>query len=430
MTKLELDDFEKIINNNKCAFLCGNGFSINFDNEYKYIYDNLFKAHKKVIKNAKLKIHANELFSKVFNDNFNSIKQEMSNYNQLDFDIIFNDGIRFAKSILENEKLIDILNKNEFIIRLTFGRSQLSLVESIVAIGHVKGYKYVNIEYWTILIYFYYAIQKVNFKQYQFPSDNKFIYLLNAGGKNKNPIMNDGGKSLYQFVMTNGFNLYYRFLFSTAILCDGKSVDCSKLTKINNINRTTLLSFLNSFEMLMTLNYDHILEYLTGKNVTHIHGEYIVDKEEYVWYCSLGIEEQGHYISFSDILIGDYFVNKSFAGNTNSLVKINGIKRTVGFTDSIDKKMRVNDVTHIVLFGMNIDNDQHIIRNIMLSLEDRINQDVGIIYCYFQESDIEIFEEEYQKVITFREDVSERVRQIPIYYIKSEEIIDKYFFYK
>ncbi|MDF2503068.1 hypothetical protein [Clostridium sp.] len=428
MIELKLDDFQKIICNNKCAFLCGNGFSINFDDDYKYIYDNLFKAHKKVINSAKLKVHANKLISKVFKDNFNSIKQEMYNYNQLDIDKIFTDGIQFAKSIVEDTDLIDILNNKKLISKLVFDKTQLSLVESIATMGLLKGYKYVNIEYWTVLIYFYYAIKKVDSKQYQFPSDNKFIYLLKVGSKNNNPVINDGGKALHQFVMTNGFNLYYRFLFSTAILCDGKSVDCSKLTKVKTVNKKTLLLLLNSFEILMTLNYDHILEYLTGRNVTHIHGEYIVDKDEYVWCCSLGVEEQGHYISLSDILIGDYFVNKNFAGITNSMVDIDGIKRTANFSNSIDKNMRINDVTHIVLFGMNIDNDQHIIRNIMLSLEDRINKDVGIIYCYFRVSDIEIFEKEYHKVITFSDDVSGRVRQIPIYCIKSEDILDKYFF--
>lgn len=76
------------------------------------------------------------------------------------------------------------------------------------------------------------------------------------------------------------------------------------------------------------------------------------------------------------------------------MVEVDGIKQTVNFSFSIDKNMRKNDITHIVIFGMNIDNDQHIIRNIMLSLEDRINQSVGIIYCYFEEFDIKIFEDE------------------------------------
>ncbi|WP_326910719.1 hypothetical protein [Sedimentibacter sp. MB31-C6] len=430
MVELNLHDFQNIINNKKCAFLCGNGFSINFDNDYKYIYDSLLKAHKKIIHNAKLEPYPNKISTKVLTDNFNSIKQEMYNYNQFDFDKIFNDGIRFAESILENEEIVKELYKNGLLNDLNFDISQLSLAKNIVTKGRRYGYKYVNIEYWTILIYFYYVIKRVNSEKYQFPSENKFIYLIRVGSKNSNPILGDSGKNLNQFIMTNGFNLYYRTLFSTAILCDGKSVYCSKLTNLNIINKKTLIPFLDSFKILMTLNYDHILEYLTGRDVTHIHGEYIVGKKQYVWYCSLGIEDQGHYISFSDILVGDYFVNKIFASVMNSNMDgIGDIKQTVKFSQSIEKNIRMNNVTHIVIFGMNIDNDQHIIMNIMLSLEDRINQGVGIIYCYHKESDREIFEKEYQKeVITFKNrDVAERVSQIPIYYIKSQDILDNYF---
>ncbi|WP_027621591.1 hypothetical protein [Acetivibrio clariflavus] len=425
MFELSLNDFENIISNNKCAFLCGNGFSINFDDDYRYIYDNLLEAHKKVICNGQLKIRAIKNIADVFQDNFNSIKSEMRNYDQSDFDTIFTDGIYFAKSILENKELIDMLKKNRFISNLVFGTSQLNLVENIVNIGREKGYKSVNIEYWTILIYFYYAIKKINSDVYHFPSNNKFIYLLEVGSKNSNPIINS--EDIQQFVMTNGFNLYYRFLFSTSILCNGKSVNCNKLSKLNNINPEKLIPFLNLFELLMTLNYDHILEYLTKRNVTHIHGEYVIGKEEYVWICSLGIKEQGQYISFSDILVGDYFI-KVFSSAVNSLANGKGIKQTIRFADSIDKNLRKNDITHIVIFGMNINNDQHIIRNIMLSLYDRINQNVGIIYCYFEESDKETFQNVYQKVITFSKDISENVRQIPVYFIKSQYILDKYFY--
>ena len=427
MNLLNILNLNEIITNNRCAFLCGNGFSINFDDDYKYIYDNLLKAHKKVIHNAVLEIHANQSISKVFKDNFNNLKKQIHDYRQSDFDVLFTDGIKFAKSIIENKEIIKALEENNYLSKLVFDKSSLSLVEAIATVGTEKGYNSVNIEYWTILIYFYYAIKRVNSIKYQFPSGNNFIRLLEIGSKNNNPIINDDGKDLYQFVMTNGFNLYYRFLFSTAILCDGKSVDCNRLAKINKIDKEKLISFLNSFTLLMTLNYDHILEFLTGRNVTHIHGEFI-DRKEYVWCCSLGVEEQGQYISFSDILIGDYFVNKSFAGITNSMVKVEGIKKTTTFSEAIDKNIRDKNVEYVVLFGMNIDNDQHIIRNIMLSLEDRIKQDIGIIYCYFEDKDIDIFNCEYKKVITFSEDTSERVRKIPVYYIKTKDILETYFY--
>lgn len=428
MNLLKICDLRKIIAKNRCAFLCGNGFSINFDDDYKYIYENLLKAHMKVIHDAMIEVHANKIVTKIFTDNFSNVKEHIHNYSQYDLDRLFNDGIEFAKSISENKGIIDDLINGNFLSQLVFDRCSLSLVEIIATVGNEKGYKSVNIEYWTILIYFYYAIKRLNSEKYQFPLSNEFIRLLEIGAKNNNFLINDGGKDLYQFVMANGFNIYYRLLFSTAILCDGKSVDCSRLTRINIIQTEKLICFLNSFELLMTLNYDHILEYLTGRNVTHIHGKYIVGRKEYVWCCSLRIKEHGHYISLSDILIGDYFINKTFAGITNSMVKVEGISKTITFSESIDKNIRNNNIEYVLLFGMNIDNDQHIIRNIMLSLEDRIRQDVGIIYCYFDKRDVDIFDSEYKKVITFSKEVSERVRKIPLYYIKTQDILDTYFY--
>ncbi|WP_161783093.1 hypothetical protein [Pontibacillus yanchengensis] len=65
--------------------------------------------------------------------------------------------------------------------------------------------------------------------------------------------------------------------------------------------------------MLISLNYDRIIEEVSGgRKVEHMHGEFVVDKEEYVYNQSLGVRIGDKYISFSDILIGDYFVFKSF----------------------------------------------------------------------------------------------------------------------
>lgn len=48
--KLNLSNF---IQDRKCAFLCGNGFSLKFDNAFGKIYDNLYPAHKDVIYKSK-----------------------------------------------------------------------------------------------------------------------------------------------------------------------------------------------------------------------------------------------------------------------------------------------------------------------------------------------------------------------------------------
>jgi len=61
------------------------------------------------------------------------------------------------------------------------------------------------------------------------------------------------------------------------------------------------------YNLLMILNYDHVLENMSSRPVQHIHGQYIQNKKEYIYYQSLGTDlNLETYISFSDILIGDY----------------------------------------------------------------------------------------------------------------------------
>ncbi len=57
-------------------------------------------------------------------------------------------------------------------------------------------------------------------------------------------------------------------LFSAAILSNGKTLDVKKLDNIKKINLPILIHFLSNFELIMTLNYDHILENLL-KNLLH-----------------------------------------------------------------------------------------------------------------------------------------------------------------
>ena len=60
----------------------------------------------------------------------------------------------------------------------------------------------------------------------------------------------------------NGFTIYYKMLFSTAILSKGKALDVKKLDNIKKINLPILTNFLSNFKLIMTLNYDSILENL------------------------------------------------------------------------------------------------------------------------------------------------------------------------
>ena len=75
---------------------------------------------------------------------------------------------------------------------------------------------------------------------------------------------------------------------------------------------------------------------------------------------------------------------------------------------------------------MNIDNDQHIIRDVMLRFSDMPSKDVKIVYCYFTEEDRDVFNEQYEASITFRKDVCYRVKQTELLYIKTQDILQAY----
>lgn len=118
-------------------------------------------------------------------------------------------GIDFAESIIKDEDLIRKLNDMGYIHKLVFGKSELDLVESIVRVGKKRGYKFVNIEYWSILIYMFFSITKTDSEKYAFPSNNEFITLIKVGYKNKIVSETD---DIHQFALSNGFNTYYRML--------------------------------------------------------------------------------------------------------------------------------------------------------------------------------------------------------------------------
>lgn len=425
---LSLLEFSNIIDNHKCAFLCGNGFSCNFDNNFSTVYDRLEDAHKTIVQFGDYNILANEKFKSIFLENFQSVFQFLRYITQNRFEQLFNDGISFADSILSSPILIDELYKEKLISTLVFGKGEIDTIKLISSIGNKKGYKFVNIEFWSLLIYFYFVIAELNPNYYKFPVNNFFIEMIVKGNVNKSQYLNDSkGKAIFSTIK-NGLNNYYRMLFCTAILGNGKAIDFTMLEKITSLNLISIQSFLNKFRILFTLNYDHIIEYLIpDRPIIHLHGSYILDKKQYVYYQSLGVTISNKRVEYSNILIGDYFVNKSFMYVMTANTKSDGINNKIPkISDQLDDGIINNKIDTIVLFGMNIENDQHIIRNLMLSLAKQRNQS-SIIYCYYSESDKESFQDQYTASITFSPDVCEYVKSVDLKYIKTQEVLAKYF---
>lgn len=417
--EIELSELEKIMDDYKVAFLCGNGFSINFDKEFSTIYDRLYDAHKFLLDNIEFDVYPKSgKVSAVFKDNYKEFIRYIRRIDEFRFEKIFKDGIIFADSIISNQELLN--NIDDKLNHLVFDKTQIDLVKNIAEQGNEYGYKKVNIEYWPVLIYMYFIIKHkgLDSKFYTFPINNEFIKCIEKGRINRNKILNEDYDIQYQ--ISSGFNIYYRSLMCTAILNGGKAINFEQLN--NRFNKNNVVNFMNKFVAFMTLNYDSILEHFTEKPITHLHGSFVNNKE-FVYFISLGINlPENQYVSFSDILIGDYFVNKTFMSVVNS--NKNRFKNIPNISEKIYDVVKKNEIDIILIFGMNINNDQHIIRNLVSSLNS--NKNAMIIYCYYLEDDKKDFEIEYNKCLA---DLDKKIiENIKVKFIRSDKIIEKYFY--
>ena len=424
--ELTVEELNHLIIKNPTMFLCGNGFSINFDNDFCNIYDRLYEAHKSLMRHGKYDVKGNVSFSKVFKDNYKSVCKYVNTFKQKDMNEFFESGVIFAESIINDTELMRKLQNSEYIHKLTFGTSELDSIRSIAEVGRSRGYKAVNIEYWSLLIYMYFAVQRLE-DTYAFPANNLFITLIKLGNTNKGRLV-PGEDDIHQYIMSNGLNTYYRMLFATAIWNNGKAVDLEKLQGLERLNLPGIKDFLNQFKVLITLNYDHIIENIVNHPIQHIHGEFIEGKKEFVYFQSMGWEsDEKRYVSFSDILIGDYYNNKTFAAQVSYMNKNPRNKQIVNITRTVGKYIQEMRTNVVVILGMNINNDQHIIRDAMLGLEEMAEENPKIIYCYYDEMDKADFERQYESAITFSEELNQKVRKISVEYIRTQDILDKYF---
>lgn len=175
----------------------------------------------------------------------------------------------------------------------------------------------------------------------------------------------------------------------------------------------------------MTTNYDNLIEVISGKDVIHLHGEYTSDVEEYVFNQNLSIEFDNKIYGVTDITIGDYFLFKVFLPITNRFMA--GNKRIVDLPTKFKEAIGRNHIQTLVIFGLNIENDQHIIRNYMLELFHLNIENPRIVYCYFTEEEKKSFNDMFERVTTFREDVNDYCRNIEILYIKTQDLLERFY---
>ena len=128
-------------------------------------------------------------------------------------------------------------------------------------------------------------------------------------------------------------------------------------------------------------------------------------------------------------MIGDYFLSKSFLQIVseqaskqpqNSEIEIYG--------QILERIIKEKQSEVIVIFGLNMDNDFHILRDIQIFLKAGKIKSSHIIYCYFNEDDKNSFINGYDACITYSKELSDFVRNIiKVSIIDSKQLIEKVF---
>ena len=432
-----VDNLSNSLSKNNIAFLCGNGFSINFDDYFKDIFNlnKLYKAHNYIKLNSEYRLKANKIFSSKFNENFSSIMEYTSNFKKADLDKVFNDGLKLAKYIYNNESIKRNLKKNGYIDSNKF----INQLEILRLISNENKIEYINLEYWTVLMYIVLCIDDMNIDINL--SENLFIKLVRVGNKKKYSFINNKGNNsfrIFESYIGNGFNIYYRFLICTVIFNYGKFLDIEQLSNIKNGSKDLekIKCFLGSFKLLITTNYDNIIDLVTKDidiDKKHIHGEFIINKgNEYVYNQSLGIyfNENNDYVSISDILLGDYLVkNMSHVLYTLSYMQDNDkINKEMTFINNIiSNQINKNNIDTFLIFGLNIENDQHLLTSIISGFEQNSVKNPKIIFSYFRKEEKDIFLRELSKIESIPQISNEYLKKLSIEFIQTNEILEMYF---
>lgn len=431
--QISYNDFVKEIANNKSTFLCGNGFSINFDRKFSPsgLSSSLYSTHCHLKSFQHYDVMANNNYKEMMLNNYKctiSVINEIST--ESDFVAFFYDAVNFAHAIVDDLTVLNWLEENNYNLKMTFGLQQLDLVKEIVFQADNYGELSVNYEYWTVLIYYALALKNAPVDIFVLDVNNKFVKAVLAGNSisQKRPNSINNGMEIFGEVVTNGMHIYLRLLFSSNILLCGDSVNVQKLENWNLYSIDTVDNFLANFDYLMTTNYDLLLEKITQRNVYHLHGGYTTDKKR-VLYESLGVTYNGVRYDLSTIIVGDYFLAKSFYQITAKLASKNMINSQIQiYADMIKEIVCDGKSNVVVIFGLGVDNDYHILRDIQVQLEAGNTNNPHIIYCYYSDQDKNKFIESYQKCITYSNQLSEYVKnEISVSVIDSKEIIDKLF---
>ena len=330
--------------------------------------------------------------------NYKNAKQITDNINtSVEFESFFYDAVIFANSIVKNDKVIEWLNRNNYNTILTFGLQQLDFVKKIVLQANLGSALSVNYEYWSVLIYYVLALRKAPDEIYQFDYKNKFVSAVLASNTDSKTNEEFNRTALLLKVANNGVYTYLRLLFSSNIILNGDSLNVRQLKRWNSYDISKIKEFFLCFNYLMTTNYDLLLEKITSKNIYHLHGSFSRNPKR-VLYESLGVIYNAKKYDLSTIVIGDYFLAKSFYQVAAKVASNNKINTKIdAYDDMMKEAIRIGNTDVVVVFGLGIDNDYHILRSIQIEMVQNKCNNPNIIYCYYSDQDRNDFINLYKK---------------------------------
>lgn len=413
------------------SLLCGNGLSINFEPRLSLdcLGENLYQTHMHVVRFSDYNVISPKMKA-VLHPNYKATIKYLENIIHTDKEFLdfFSDAVDFAKSIT-TPQVVEWITDNKFNTKLVMGFGALDYVTDLIkqAEHSVSALK-VNYEYWTILIYFALVLAQAPPNIYISPEGNKFVKAIAIGAEQSLGIGVNNQPNYFAKTCENGMFTYLRLLLATNILLVGNGYHVERMSKWGFFQEDVLKQFFMLFNHIITTNYDLLAEKITSGAVSHLHGCY-TRQPQIVLGQSLGVFIDTVRYDLSSILIGDYFVAKSFYATTVHMAQKLSPNTKINFHQEVLKQIIEKEKSDtIVIFGLNINNDYHIVRDLQVFLyQSRLSQ-ANIIFSYFNEEDRTAFREAYESCITYSEELNKYVREhISTYTIDSHSILQRFF---
>lgn len=428
MEELSVKEFVNFMRCNNNALIVGNGFSINFDSDFKNIYS-LASSRKSFLDESNLftvSRGARPETEKAINTNYSRVKECFSNYDSKSFDGFFNSAIEFADFLKQNQQLKELIVKNKNLNSSKYVPNLYEIAEDIADNGMKKGYTSINIENWSVLIWLYYMVENEEVVV-EFAEKNLFLELIKIGD---NIDLGDGRPSSiilkYKF---NGLNIYMRNLFLTAVFNEGKAVDLRLLENYDSINYEFFKEIKTYFSEVYSLNYDLIIDRLLNIPVTHLHGEFSTKNKLFYYYMNLKFPYNYRDYSTSNILLGNFTLSKMIERVIHKQVVSKQYKEVslLDIEEYIKQSTISKNINHFVFFGVHPENDFHIFKSIydsFLLLPDIEN--TQITFCYFNENEKQMVLDMLLKALmsTGKDIIKTALSKIK--FVDSKEIIKMY----